>query len=236
MKSMLSRNQEADEKILGEIDNVFKEARQATHEPGSYEDAHVDDYWLDLVHNGAYQSAAHNLAAAAMLAPFVETLFVRIFRYIGDETQPTPQADCGEKRRQASEEQFWDPHWFFQPKKARIDLPDGIKQLADYTGLKRFLPDDYDQTLGALFCYRNKIFHNGLEWPKEECEKFKKTVQENKWQDWFIEDNLSQDSQTFTMQAEFIDHCLTTIDGVIDGFGEYVRNSEEHSQKRPASK
>ncbi len=177
MESLLGRNQEADEKLRLKINNLYKRAQQATYEPGSFEEANQDGGWLNLQDVGSYQSAAHSMAAVAMLAPFAEMLFVRIFQNIR-EKQLAPQADCDEKRRQASEEQFWDPHWFFQPKKRpRKDLPEGTKQLADYSGLAEFLPGDYYKTVKALLCYRNAMFHNGLEWPEEGFKKFQETMQ-----------------------------------------------------------
>ena len=50
-------------------------------------------------------------------------------------------------------------------------------------------------------------------------------MQQNEWQEgWFIEMNLCQDSRMFGMQAEFIEHCLDTIDQLIVGFSKFVRN------------
>ena len=143
-------------------------------------------------------------------------LFCRIFRYIRDRRLCALPA-------QEKDETFWNPK--------RGGLLAGIKRLAD---LKRFLPIDYHQTLGALICYRNAMFHNGLEWREEECTEFQTKMQQNEWQvGWFIEMNLCQDSRMFSMQPEFIEHCLDTIDKVIYGFWEFVRNRQEHSKKRP---
>ena len=209
MKSLLGRNQEADEKLDLELDNLYKDAQQATYEPGSFEEADQDSGWLNLLHDGSYQSAAHSMAAAAMLAPFVEALFIRIFRYIGAQglyDRPTQK-----------EKTFWNP----KNKKGGVFC--GIKELAKLTDLP--LPDDCHHTLKALIDYRNAMFHNGLEWPETECKDFKEKMQE--WPaGWFIEMYLRQDSRMFCMQAEFIARCFDTIDKVIDGFGEKVRSSE----------
>ena len=210
MKSLLGRNQEADEKLRLELDNLYKDAQQATYEPGSFEEADQDSGWLNLLHDGSYQSAAHSMAAAAMLAPFVEALFVRIFRYIG-------QGLCD--RPAQKEETFWNP------KEKKGGLLRGIKELAKFTDFP--LPGDCHQTLEALICYRNMMFHNGLEWPETECKDFEEKMQEKKWPEgWFIEMHLSQDSRMFCMQDEFIVRCFDTIDKVIDGFGEFVRSGK----------
>ena len=215
MKSLLGRNQEADEKLRRELDNLYKDAQQATYEPGSFDEADQDGCWLNLLHDGSYQSAAHSMAAAAMLAPFVETLFVRIFGYIRD------QGLCDSPPAQKAS---WDP------RKNKNGLFVGIEDLAKLTNLS--LPGDCHQTLDALIYYRNKMFHNGLEWEKTECNKFQKRIQERKWpEDWFIDMNLRQDSRMFCMRAEFIARCFDTMDKVIDGFGEFVRNRCQHFRK-----
>ena len=38
----------------------------------------------------------------------------------------------------------------------------------------KYLPDDLEPTLSALFAYRNAMFHSGFEWPRKELERFEK--------------------------------------------------------------
>ena len=214
IKNLIRRNQEAIKELDLEIDSLQKEAQQATYEPGSleetiWEETIQDGPWINRMHDGDYQSAAHSMAAAAMLAPFVEILFVRIFKHIGDEY--APQADSNDKRSQASRERFWDPHLVFTRKGQNKNPPKGIKQLADYTGLAEFLPDDYHKIVEVLFRYRNKMFHLGLEWPDE-------GERDSQWPEaWFTKVDHYSNSPMVIMNDEFIEHCLKTIDGVVAG-------------------
>ena len=215
IKNHLRRNQHADEKLKWEIKSLIKQAEQATND---YPDE--DDRWINRLHDEAFQSAAHSMAAVGMLAPFVEALFARIFGCIRDKRLCDLPA-------QENEETYW--NW------KRGGLCVGLKRLADSTGLAGFLPDDYHKTVGALIRYRNVMFHNGFEWPKKECKEFQEAMK--KWPEgWFesasqngffksgVEENLHPDTRRFDMQDDFIEHCLDTIDKVIDGFGKFLRN------------
>ncbi len=154
IKNLIRRNQEAAEGLDLEVDSLQKEVQQATYEPGSWEEAVQDGAWINRLHDGNYQSAAHSMAATAMLAPFVEVLFVRIFERIQDYLLQTASND----ERIQIKQQLWNP------KNHKKGLSSGISCLADRTGLAEFLPDDYHKTVGALTCYRNAMFHNGFGW------------------------------------------------------------------------
>ena len=223
IKNLLRHLQKAEEESRLEFEREWNAAEQATYEPGSWEESMKDGGWSNVLHESGYQSAAHSMVAAAMFAPFVEMLFVRIFRRIQDEQETGPRAALDEKRSQASEKIFWNPHWYFPTKEPpREDLAAGIKQLADCTGLAKHLPNDYHKTVEALILYRNKMFHNGLEWPKVECKKFQEMMKSKKWpKTWFILANLTADSQMFTMETQFVEHCFHIIEKVVKGFGEF---------------
>lgn len=218
IKNLLHRNRKIDEELKLEIDSLIKQAEQATND---YDPPHEDDRLVFRLHDEAFQSAAHSMAAVGMLAPFVEMLFVRIFASIRDQKlhDPPPKME------------FWDPT---RKDEHRGGISKGIKTLAVYSGFADFLPNDYHRTVEALFCYRNAMFHNGFEWPNKKREKFQKACLA--WPDgWFerasrdgfftngVEADLHPDTRRFDMQAKFIEHCLDTIDKVIDGFIKFVK-------------
>ena len=211
IKNLLQRNRKSDEELKREIESLIEQAEQQDE----------DDRWVWRAQDEAFQAAAHSMAAVGMLAPFVEMLFVRIFESIRNRKLHDPEPQSKEKK-------FWNP------KQKKGGVSNGIKTLAEYSGLAEFLPDDYHKTVDALFCYRNAMFHNGFEWPEEECEKFQKASLV--WpQGWFesasrdgffksgVEADLHPDTRRFDMQAKFIEHCLNTIDKVIEGFLEFVK-------------
>ena len=226
IKSLLSRNQQAEDDLTREIDDLYKQSQQAAQEAQD-----SGDYrWADRMHEAFFEDVANSMAAVGMLAPFVEALFVAVFQHFKEEGTTEPSSE--DRRRQATEHYFWDPHLVHKQGKPQEDLVKGISQLAGSIGLEQFLPKDYRKTLQALFLYRNKMFHNGLEWPEEERSNFRNMSQNNNWPaEWFSETTRNEAPWLFSMSPEFIRYCLQTIDGILDGVGAYARDraSEKNS-------
>ena len=230
IKSLLSRNQQAEDDLERELDDLDKQSQQAAQ--GAQDSG--DYRWADRMHEAFFEDVASSMAAVGMLAPFVEALFVAVFQHFKEEgtTEPSPE----DPRRQATERSFWDPHFVHKQDKQEEDLVKGISQLAGSIGLEQFLPKDYRKTLEALFRYRNRMFHCGLEWPEKERKKFRS--QKNNWPaEWFQETTKNTKNNEapwlFSMSPEFIQHCLQTIDGILDGVGAYAR--ERASEKNSVS-
>ena len=97
----------------------------------------------------------------------------------------------------------------------------GIMKSAKDVGMVDYLPCDVRETLEALFEYRNKMFHHGFEWPPSEAEKFHKRLES--WPEgWFEiawQDNVPW---MFYMSPSFVDHCLDTIEDIINGLGKFL--------------
>jgi hypothetical protein len=179
---------------------------------------------IDHYHHSVFQHAAHSMAAVGMLAPFIESLFYQAFKGIsvffeerGHPLELSSRAKLKDQKRE------WNCHYVStSPEKA--NLVEGIMELAEKTGLITFMPKDIRTVLTALFGYRNKMFHNGFEWPKEKRKKFAARLATKEWpEEWFSEASSNDEPWVFYFTDTFIDHCLTTIEGVLTGLGAYVR-------------
>ena len=89
--------------------------------------------------------------------------------------------------------------------------------------MKKHLPADLDDILSALFAYRNKMFHCGLEWPEQDRKDFDNLIRSRGWTDYFSTAQSGGDPWIFYLSRDFVDHCLDTVDKVIEGIGEYAR-------------
>ena len=159
-----------------------------------------------------------------MLAPLIESLFVSIFGGLRKLSRDKALVSNENPRLAASQDQFWNPRFEIKSKSNRRDIVAGIRQLANAIGLSKHLPPDYDNTLAALFHYRNMMFHNGFEWFREEGTKFRQRVQDSGWPEkWFKESEGFGDTRFFYMTPEFVQHCLDTVDQLIEGMGAYVK-------------
>lgn len=165
-----------------------------------------------------YQASAHSMSAVGMLAPFIESLFVAIFAGLRDRVA----IPAGHPRLTLNEKERWNPQIYQGSKAARTDLLKGIMQLSEATGLAPHLPPQTEMTLEALFRYRNNMFHNGFEWPDAKIEDF--AAERSKWpESWFEIAERGDKPWLFYMSPQFCTHCVTTVDGIIDGTGRYLK-------------
>ena len=218
---LLQRNREAKQAHSVEIQKAEEHAKTLT---GIWNDYAVDEH-ISLLHASVFQDAAHSMAAVGMLAPFLETVFSQCFLGIGSIWRKGPVPSLAHVRWQSLHSTQWDCHNFIEKGRVRTDLVKGILQLADAIGLQRRFPPDIEKTLSALFGYRNKMFHFGLEWPTDERLAFQKRIQVDQWPTtWFSKATSGGSPWIFYMTHEFIEHCLSTAERVLTAFGEFVRD------------
>ena len=222
IRSLLKRNSESDKGLEAEIKALEAEIRRHNDEYAEY----LQDSRIEHLHGSVFQDAAHSMSAVGMLAPFVESLFVAVFNGLRASRPPTDAATDG--RVSALHDAFWDPHYMFEGAQRQKHVVRGIRQVSESTGLMAYLPDSLFKTLSALFEYRNRMFHHGFEWPIDEREKFSRSILQNQWpSNWFTRSSSAGKPWIFYMSPEFIQHCLATIDQVLDGVGRYLRSRDD---------
>ena len=151
--------------------------------------------WTDLVIDSVFQGAAHSMASVGMLAPITESAFKDAFRKIGI-TIPLPESETG-------------------------GLVADIMKCAREVGMVGYLPGDLRKTLEALFEYRNKMFHFGFEWPLNEAEQFERRIKS--WpENWFVKASQGNLPWTFWMSSSFVDHCVSSVEMVINGLSDFL--------------
>ena len=221
IRGLLHRNRKEDQKIKNEIEQIEEHARRLK---GIHAEWAIDD-WADRIHHSAYQDAAHSMSALGMLAPLIETVFYQCFRGIGKRFYPPNYLSNEHERWKATHAIQWDCHMFVSGNRVEEDIVRGIIQLADAVGLASKLPSDLKLTLLALFGYRNKMFHCGLEWPVEERDRFAKRMCDEGWpSDWFIQSTTDDKPWIFYLSDKFIEHCMSTVEQVLNAIGAFVRD------------
>lgn len=216
IKRLLRRHKEADEQLVKEIEDIKAFAERAS---GAANERAVDDL-VDHFHYSVFQDAAHSMAAVGMLAPFVESLFRQSFFGIRELFALDGASFEDHLRSSMPPRQQWDCRYATSGK----NLVEGIKQLSEATGLADDLPADLSRTLGALFRYRNKMFHLGFEWPQVERTRFERAIVAEGWpQEWFTKATSGGEPWIFYVSEVFINHCLQIIDDVLLGLGAFVR-------------
>lgn len=220
VRNLLHRHREEDERLAGEIEALAERAGKASGEYGML----LENDWVDHLHGSVFQDAAHSMAAIGMIAPIVESLFVSTFRGIGALAPPAePVIPVGARAAHAAEPEFWDPHFAWGRSGRKEDLVRGILQLADSSGLSRHLPPDLTPTLSALFRYRNRMFHNGFEWPKEQRTSFESLAITEGWPaGWFQRATSAGETWIIYMSDALISHSLDTIDRSLEGIGTFL--------------
>lgn len=91
--------------------------------------------------------------------------------------------------------------------------------------LDKMMAHPNGQTISALIAYRNGMFHNGLEWPIKEGEKFKRRIEEEWPSDWFIIGTSGENPWLFYMSETFIQHVLSSIEQALRILGQFVADN-----------
>ena len=98
------------------------------------------------------------------------------------------------------------------------NLAKNITARIDRVGMGEYMPDDLKPTLSALFAYRNKMFHNGFEWPVEVRRGFEQRLDTSGWpSEWFSHAAIGGKRWMFYMSPEFIEHCVDRIGQIVEG-------------------
>ncbi|MDE2879120.1 hypothetical protein [Candidatus Palauibacter soopunensis] len=193
IRIVLERNRDAEEKLTTEIRKIEADIR----ERGG--DSWMVDHWVDTLHSSTFLDAAHSMAAVGLIAPLMESLFGRIVRYFKNEKT-----------------------WKDGRRKHR-GVVNAFLQIAKDIDLRGHLPDDLETTARALFEYRNKMFHGGLEWPEEDRTRFANRVDSAGWGDCFSLAHSGNEPWFFYMTRDFVERCLDTFYEIIDGVGAHER-------------
>lgn len=220
IRDLLHRHRSAEDALSVDIDELGEAAQKAE---GRYAE-HLVDLSVDSMWKSTYQAAAHSMAAASMLAPIMESILVRLFAKFGE--RPWPQVDAERQARAgAAHKGFWNAQIYFSSKDGeKSDIGRGVRQLAATTGLADHLPADFHTAFEALVLYRNKMFHNGFEWPIEARGKFEILVEARGWGDWFNSSRTNHEPWIFYMTPAFVDRCLDLVDQTLDAIGRLARD------------
>lgn len=221
IRRLLRRNSIADKSLSDEIKALDRQARHSN----VVEAGRAADEWLDQIVYSTYQDAAHSMSAVGMLAPLIETIFHQCFQGIGKLFYPAIQPSKTHERWSAAHSIQWDCHFVVAKGRIHKDIVKGIFQLSDAVGLSKRFPSDLKAVLLALFTYRNKMFHNGFEWPVDERQQFAKKIKDEGWPSaWFSVATTNDNPWIFFMSDNFIQHCDKTIELVLDAIGCFVRD------------
>ena len=88
----------------------------------------------------------------------------------------------------------------------------------------KYMPEDLEITLTALFEYRNKLLHHGFEWPPEIRNNFAQRLETSGWPSgWFSKAPTGGDAWMFYMTDTFIDQCIDTIEKIAVGIEKLKR-------------
>ena len=84
----------------------------------------------------------------------------------------------------------------------------------------KYLPADLKITLNALFTYRNRMLHHGLEWPSNVRIAFGNFIKGFP-STWFSSSTSGGDPWIFYMTEDFVPHLLKTVEKVFEAMTKY---------------
>ena len=201
IKSLIRRNQRADEELEQEIKDLYEQARRTTEVRNS---PYQDDRWVDETYQSFFQDAAHSMAAVGMLAPFIESLFTAIFPRLPKERKKNKHEGIAKVIPQLAESNGLSQ--FF---------PDDYNKVLDalYLYRNKMFHNAFMWPKDKRNKFQKTIKKRG--WP----------------QNWFKEipyKDSRKSTETpwiFCMSVEFIEYCLLTVEKILDGYGKWVRTA-----------
>ena len=221
IRHLLRVHENIDNKLIQEIKDIENNAKSSK----GVRNEHDVDEWINRLHSSCYQDAAHSMSAVGMLAPLMESIFYQAFNGIQKKLFAADEQTLnGHIRWAQSGPEKWNCHFVWDKKSGwKINLVRGIIQLSDATELTSFLPNDIKWVLTVLFAYRNKMFHFGFEWPKEERKCFWDRIENEDWPpNWLAKATIGDEPWMIYLTSEFIWHCVETIEQIINSLDQIV--------------
>ena len=222
------------ESLKKEKSSEIKKLEEATKNP---QDKNLPftsvDFLVGAYHQSVYVDAANSMSTIGMIAPTLESILYEIFKNIGTKYEHTILNESSSRFKLKEKEKF-DCHYFFDKKlkKGVKGLTKGAIELIEDTGLITYLPSDLSYVIDAIFSYRNKMFHNGFEWPESEKIIFEKKINNSNWpQEWFSKATSDNKPWIFYMTDLFQTKCIKTINDIIIGTGNFVINHEKNRKQ-----
>jgi hypothetical protein len=214
------------------VDAEIMEIEECAKRTSGMRNQQAVDEWVDRLQSSVYQDAAHSMAAVGMLAPFIESIFHQGLLAIGERLADLGQIPSTVQRFTKVGQKFcWDCHRTWHDGRPRKDLVEGIIQLSDAVRISRHFPADLRRMLTALFQYRNKMFHNGLEWPQAQRNAFDKNRAE--WPpEWFASSTRDDKTWIVYLTDTFIHAWLDALDKIIEAFGKFARELIDADQRQ----
>ena len=138
----------------------------------------------------------------AMLAPAIEGLYKKSLTILIKEEWGKEKLDIFFKKKDSSFEG---------------DIVSGIVNILKKLNIQSYFSNDIEKYLSALFSYRNELFHNGLEWKKEKCQK---VLNNEHKKGWFTLHADSRGPYFILPTRKFIDELITFFEESINGLAE----------------
>jgi hypothetical protein len=205
IRSLLQRNRAEDARLLTELEEIERRARSLT---GWANEFASDDYG-EALYRTVYQDGTHALAALGLVAPLIESVLIRLFRYVPRMVDPaTPRHPRWDA---IDAEKKWNCKFRLDEETGewKEDVIGGVNQLAKVL-VPSYLGRNDRRRLEALFRYRNNMFHNGMEWPEDKATAFDKFAKECP-AGWFTSARRGDRPWIFYMTGAFTDDCLALL-------------------------
>ncbi len=212
VKDLIHSLFEKEAKIIYEI--RYSENAIATQGGNDFQ---VDEH-IDLLHYSGYLDSACSHAAVGALAPFFEGFFVRECQWLrslhlrGDISL---SENSNERWKGFVKDEFWNPRMVFNDGKYRKELASGLLQIIDALAIRNRFPEKLPEIIGPLFYFRNKVFHNGYEWPIEQRTAFVKAIRERKWDDYFDRSTSGGEPKMFYPKKSFLNESISMAEEMV---------------------
>lgn len=168
------------------------------------------DQIIEIFYHAGFADLAHSHAFICTIAAFVESLFKQELPHVGRSFTGTLQS--GNERVEKYRENpasFWDP---LKQTSKDEGIALRICEILKGAGITGHFGPDFERTATTIFLYRNKMVHNGYEWPHGERQQFAAKLRDLSAESWFSVATEGAEPWFFTATSEFQRACLALCD------------------------
>ena len=222
IRVLIQRNILASEKVSNEIDDYKNWL--TSHNGSNY--WHYENECTDLMHMSVFHEAAASMSAIGMIAPTIERISRCFFTNLGSlytsRGLPPPTNKRWTMPVKDSTSR-WNCSLRLTKNGEETDFIGGFRQLAKASGLHKHISEKMMHWLDAMFYYRNRMFHDGIEWSKDNKDDFQKEIIARSWEDYFSFSTSNNDPWIFYINKEYIAKSPDLMSEFLDSLASFCK-------------
>lgn len=189
----------------------------------------VENECIDARSESAFADAALSNAIVGALAPMYEGIFNHEFRALSTMDSVIVRSPANHLRCNLPADQFFDPYLHVDRHGQVVEgsnLREGVMQILKGLDVLDRFPANFEAITEALFTFRNRGLHFGLEWLPEKRRSFAVSVGRlPNWKRWFDVGTSGGDPWIICVTEEFMEEAFAVAVEMVNVFSRLLHET-----------